>query len=321
MQDTNLSVSSPKILLGSGRSGTTWIQDCLADANNLRPIFEPLHPGQSEIGSRYAYKVVTRGTEDERLEQLFRDPDAVGIAKRWTAHRTPRGLIYPKLSKLADREIGRRRIRAWRAYYESLRKNSHKIKRTDLLVKCIRANLMVDWLANRLNYTVAMIVRHPCSVVESQFRLGKIWDPRPVTKRYQSSADLHKLTDGRYESLLATKLSTIQALTLNWVIENQWPVFNAKSGGYSTVFYEDLLDDSKNGWSDLCQAMGLSNVPSQLLTKKPSQQSSRKDSKAGSHSDSPVWKKNLDVSKLGEIQGILDKTDCRLYSVEEICPL
>jgi len=33
-----------KLIAGSGRSGTTWVLDALADANDLRPVFEPLHP-------------------------------------------------------------------------------------------------------------------------------------------------------------------------------------------------------------------------------------------------------------------------------------
>jgi len=321
MEETTGFVASPKILLGSGRSGTTWIQDCLADANELRPIFEPLHPGQSKIASRCAYDVLTRASQDEQLEQLFEDPDSSGVAQRWTAHRTPRGLIYPKLSSLADREFARRCIKGWRAYYASLRQNSHKVERKRLLVKCIRANLMVDWLANRLNYTVAMIIRHPCSVVESQYRLGKIWNPRPVIDRYKSNSKLHALTDGRYESLLAGKLSTIEALCLNWVIENQWPANNCKHGGYSIAFYENLLDESQDGWKTLCLAMGLPNVPSEKLTKKPSQQSSIKTPDTIKNRSLPLWKSNLETNQLDEIQGILDKTECHLYSVEDVCPL
>jgi hypothetical protein len=34
----------PRVVAGYGRSGTTWVQDVLAISNELRPVFEPLHP-------------------------------------------------------------------------------------------------------------------------------------------------------------------------------------------------------------------------------------------------------------------------------------
>ena len=49
--------NNPLVIAGSGRSGTTWILDVLAEANNLRPVFEPLNPyGVNEardFGNRY----------------------------------------------------------------------------------------------------------------------------------------------------------------------------------------------------------------------------------------------------------------------------
>ena len=34
----------PRIVVGFGRSGTTWVQDVVAESNGLRAVFEPLHP-------------------------------------------------------------------------------------------------------------------------------------------------------------------------------------------------------------------------------------------------------------------------------------
>ena len=36
--------SRPLVIAGSGRSGTTWVLDVIAEANNLRTVFEPLNP-------------------------------------------------------------------------------------------------------------------------------------------------------------------------------------------------------------------------------------------------------------------------------------
>lgn len=313
--------TSPRLLLGSGRSGTTWIQDCLADANDLRPIFEPLHPGESAVGSRCAFDVRTRDANDEELEQLFRNPDSGVVSLRWTAHRTPGGLIYPRPAKFRDREFMRRSVKAWRKYITRMRTNKAKLSRNGLIYKCIRANLMIDWFANALNFTVALIVRHPCAVVESQHRLGRNWDPRRNIERYRRNLKLHELTNGKFETLLNGNLSSIEALSLNWVIENQWPLENQVNGNYFVMHYEDFLNRPSESWEKLCSKMNLKCVPSQELTQKPSQQSYRERPDGSVDAAIPHWKRSLSANQLSDIQGILDKTNFHVYSVENPCPL
>ena len=60
-----------RLIAGSGRSGTTWVQDALAAANDLRPVFEPLHPAVSEIGARYAYRALSRNDEHPELQRFL----------------------------------------------------------------------------------------------------------------------------------------------------------------------------------------------------------------------------------------------------------
>jgi hypothetical protein len=45
-----------RIIAGSGRSGTTWVLDALAEANALRPVFEPLHPLAIPQARPFAYR-------------------------------------------------------------------------------------------------------------------------------------------------------------------------------------------------------------------------------------------------------------------------
>jgi hypothetical protein len=318
---TRYSGSSSRILLGSGRSGTTWIQDCLAESNALRPIFEPLHPAESTLGARCAYDVVTRESPDEELEKFFVDPTFDLVAKRWTAHRAPIGLLHPTLSQLSKQAFAKRFLKGWWQYAASFRRNQYKLRFEETLIKCIRANLMVDWLVNRMDYSVALIIRHPCAVVESQMRLGAVWDPREKIDLYRANDKLHALTDRRYEQLLGRNLSTAEALCLNWVIENQWPYENSKDGNYSVTLYEELLENPGEEWTKLCASLGLENRPTEDLVARPSQQSSeiRSGSEPGYRSAS--WQRNLNVSQLDEIQGILDDTNFHLYSVEEVYPL
>ncbi len=309
-----------RILLGSGRSGTTWIQDCLAKANDLRPIFEPLHPLESDLGSRCAYRVRTRESIDEMLEAYLRNPDFRIVPKRWVVYRVPIRVLLPRLSRFSEKGFWRLWLRTWHTYGMSCLRAGNTLEDKGVLIKCIRGNLMAGWLASQQNCIVALTVRHPCAVVESKNRLGMVWNPYPLIDKYRNDVELNTLTDGRYESILNQKLTPIEAHCLNWVIENQWPAENSKNAGYPVIFYEDLLGESQDGWAKLCEAMQLENIPAQDLIARPSQQSSKHGPGIARDHEKPTWRRRLDRVQLNEIQGILDKTNCQLYSVEEVVP-
>ena len=61
------------IIAGSGRSGTTWIQDVLAEANQLRTVFEPLHPQGVSRARGLAYRYIEADEESPDLQHYFDD--------------------------------------------------------------------------------------------------------------------------------------------------------------------------------------------------------------------------------------------------------
>jgi len=66
--------SNPLIIAGSGRSGTTWVLDVLAEANNLRPFFEPLNPDGVNEARNFGNYVREKAYEPELkcfMEKVF----------------------------------------------------------------------------------------------------------------------------------------------------------------------------------------------------------------------------------------------------------
>jgi hypothetical protein len=310
-----------RIILGSGRSGTTWVQDCLAEANYLRPIFEPLHEGESELGQRFAYRMLLPGAENEELKCYFRDLAEGRVRSLWIDYRERRHLLFPNLSKVPTFRGLRKWLWVWRkhlSYRAQLRSAS---KRQQTLIKCIRANLMAGWLSRDLGFRTVLLVRHPCASVESQYRKGAVWNPEPVAERYRSDTRLHDATGGIYLPLLNSRLTRLQSLTLNWVIENQGPVARASEEGYTVAYYEDLRARPSVAWPNICAAMGLSMIPSQELVEMPSIQSYGKDSGSVHSAVEPRWRRALRADQLSEIQAILDVTECGLYNVSNHSPL
>jgi len=308
-----------RFIVGSGRSGTTWVQDALADANNLRPVFEPLHPAVSDVGARYAYRALAAEDEEPDLEQ-FLDEAAAGRKYRWwTQYRLPGGRLVPRISQLKSIEgvkaQYRNRLRLLRERPALAASWRGRVP----LVKCIRANLMLGWLASR-GARVTLMIRHPGAVVESQYRLGrdKTWDPDPVLARYRNDARLHELTGDRYRSLLARKMSRIEALTTNWVIENQWPMLTAIDEGVEVVFYERLKSVPDREWRKVCRALDLANVPPADTLARPSQQSSNCSS---GEKGSPKWLRELTGEQIGLMQGVLDDVGFRTYDMRSAEPI
>jgi hypothetical protein len=306
----------PRIILGSGRSGTTWVLDCLAEANGLRPVFEPLHPKESAVGSQFAYQVLTASDSADEFAKYLVDIAEGKIHSRWIDYRGPKGLVFPRPRVFRNYRSARRWLSGWRKYRKRKRSLKSATRRNATLIKFIRGNLMAGWFARKLGWRTAFVVRHPCSVVESQLRLGKVWDPTSVLDGYRNNARLHELTDGRYLELLHKNLSRVEALTLNWIIENQSPIERSNVDQYKVIFYEDLVDRGESSWPVLCDSLDLPQIPSEDMLRRPSQQSAQAVKSDNEQFRLPSWQKRLAPEQLKQVQTVLDVSEFTLYSVE-----
>lgn len=309
-----------RLILGSGRSGTTWVQDCLAVANGLRPVFEPLHPMDSELGRRYAYDVLAGDDQDEQLLDWFGRLSAGSLSSAWIDYRTPTWMVFPDSRIYKTKQPVRRWHRLLRSYIRNRKSLGHLIRNNDTIIKCIRGNLMASWMAKMAGFRVVLVVRHPCAAVESQLRSGSDWDPFPVLNLYRRNNRLHEVTDGAYLDLLNRDLSYVESLTLRWVIENQWPERRQIEDGFLVAYYEELLHDPSTNWSIVCNSLNLKNTPSASLLGRASQQSYIHSSGNKPNWSEPRWKRALTVDQLQQVQGILDATGYSLYDTQSIRP-
>jgi hypothetical protein len=311
-----------RLILGSGRSGTTWVLDCVADANDLRPIFEPLHPATSALGSRYAYRMMLPGDHEEILEEYFSELAAGRIWSRWINYRGRRDRLFPSPASLLSAKALNNWRRRWVKYLRDRPALVKASKRGDVVIKCIRANLMAGWLTRELGFRTVLVIRHPGAVIESQYRLGEVWDPSEVLARYRADRKLHEVTGGVYLKLLESRLTKLQGLTLNWVIENQWPVEKSQEDGYGIFYYEELVSHPLMSWQRLSECLGLKQLPDLTRLHKPSQQASGAPVQQGAGAArKPRWRSSLSQDQLDTIQRILDATECNLYHVNVDDPL
>ena len=308
-----------RLIAGSGRSGTTWVQDALATANRLRPVFEPLHPYVSELGDRYAHRALAADESHIELRQFLEDVCAGRCNLLWTKYRQQARWLFPPPTEFRSKSDAGQVYRHWAKFLREFPKLTIAGWRRVPLMKCIRANLMLGWLSRQCDFRIVLIVRHPGAVIESELR-GR-WNAKFALDRFRRDVKLHDLTDGRYRRLLERRLSPLEALATRWLIENQWVIERAQSNLVTVVFYEQLKASPDREWLRICQSLDLPRTPAAAILARPSQQSSpgRSAATVGAK-DVPRWQRALSQEQVATIQGVLDEAQCTLYHMNDPLP-
>jgi hypothetical protein len=164
----------PILVTGCHRSGTTWVGRMLSVSPAIAYIhepFNPLHrrmsPGVCKARIKYQYTYVTEENEAE-----FCDDIAATIQFR-----------YNLLLQL--REIVKNRQGLQRGFRTLAREaidfflNRH-IRHPRPLFKDPMALLSTEWLANRFNMDVVILIRHPAAIVSSIKRMN--WPPHDFSQ-------------------------------------------------------------------------------------------------------------------------------------------
>lgn len=303
-----------RLIAGSGRSGTTWVLDAMATANGLRPIFEPLHPHVSPIGNRYAHRALAAGDDHPELVQFLSEVCAGRRIRLWSKYRRQGRWLFPPPAVFSTISDAGRLWRRWRKFLKEAPRLAMEARRRDPLVKCIRANLMLDWLSRQFDCRIVLVVRHPGAVIESEMRGS--WKAEFTLDRYRGDTRLHEITSDRYRALLERPLTPIEALATRWVIENQWVIEQAAANGVTIVCYERLMSSPDEEWQRICRALQLPSAPAPAVLARPSQQSAPNRSAATVEaSEEPRWLRVLSREQVESIQGILDQARFDLYAM------
>lgn len=143
------------IVLGFGRSGTTWISDIISKVKGSVILFEPLHPSVTEYSEEFSYSCVTERQCSARLKAYLREVLAKRHRKMWLM----RNHVPTRLEELSQ------------DFLEQLWRECSIIG-----FKEIRANFMIDWFHKNLNGKIVYIIRHPCAVLASIKKRTNFWE-------------------------------------------------------------------------------------------------------------------------------------------------
>lgn len=249
------------VILGSGRSGTTWIQDCIARANGFSTAFEPLHPEISGIAAKYAYRHLGADENaDDLLQYLRRGPSAIREVL-WIRYRVP-----PSRLSLINRDQSMRRsFKAIARGYHQLLKNYSVLRpyngQAVTVFKFIRANFMVAWIQKHFSRRIIYIVRNPMHVIASQYQRGQSWDPDARMERIKKNASLLANHEDLILKYDARGTTVVEKLAIIWLIENGYAIARCLELGIPVFNYEKLKSGAHTEWKKMGVSLELNHLP------------------------------------------------------------
>ena len=255
-------------LAGTGRSGTTWLQELINHNNDYRIMFEPFHSNKVNIIKHWNYRQYLRG--DANSERYLKPAEIILSGD----------IKHPWIDSHNYKMIARKR-----------------------LVKDIRTQLILHWIKQKFpDIPIILLLRHPCAIANSKIKLGwgshldEFLDQKQLLDDF-----LHPFVEELQESV-----SMFENHIFLWCIENYIPMTQFSGNNILVAFYETICQypqqEARRIFSFLRQPL-----PENILdkTSKPSALS-RKGSAVVSGSD-PInsWRKSITDSEVKRALEIL----------------
>jgi hypothetical protein len=217
--DTNPDHRACVFILGSGRSGTTWVAEVVNHDNAYRFVAEPFERGQVPISAGFSPLQYLR-PDDERPEFL-----------------APARAIFEGRVRSAWTDIINRRVIANRR-----------------LVKDVRSMLMCAWIARHFpGMPIVYVMRHPCAVAHS--RMSHHWRPRP-RHVYFSQPQLMEDHLAPFADLIEKPKPDFEEHVTDWCIENYVPMRQLQPGMVLLTFYERARADAEREFARIFRHFG-----------------------------------------------------------------
>ena len=200
-------------LAGSGRSGTTWLEDVINFDGSYRIVFEPFHSRRVPILSAWNYRQYLRPSN--RADRFLKPATRILKGKvrgRW-------------VDKFRCKLIVRKR-----------------------LIKDIRANLILKWLQQNFPpIRIVLFLRHPCAVASSKLKLG--WETH--LEDFLAQEELMQDHLNPFKSHIQAATDSFDKHIFMWCIENYVPLRQFRDGEVLVQFYERICVSPEDSIKDL----------------------------------------------------------------------
>ncbi|WP_104734325.1 sulfotransferase domain-containing protein [Hanstruepera ponticola] len=271
------------IILGSARSGTSWLSETMASQHRYRLLFEPEHETQTQKGHLVCDKWYRNTNDSPDAHRYLNNVFGNKIDNDWIAQNSNRKFkrhLWPLIPK-------------------------------KYIIKFVRANLLSHYFNDYFEIPVIHMIRNPYDVILSQKRVKFPW--LYDLSHFVVQEDLKILIKDKFNFDISnySQLSDVEVLTLRWCIENVLPLEVLKNTNklFKLVRYEDLKSNVEE-YRLLCEELDI--TPIDDLDKLYAQPSTKTHSRSVIINTDKQENKWV-VSDLERINLILDVFKTRLY--------
>ena len=301
-------MTSPILVTGAHRSGTTWVGKMLAASGESAYISEPLNiwhrPGifSNPISCWYTY--------------ICRENEA-GYLKGF--HQTL-SFQYHFLDEIRSLRSSKDIMRMGRDAGIFL---LGRLRRQRPLLKDPFAVFSAPWFKERLDCQVVITLRHPAAFVSSLKRLGWVFDFKDLLEQPLLMRDWLEPFRPEIEAMLEHPDDVIGQGSLLWeIIYRTVMRFQSRYPDFQVVRHEDLSLDPVSGFRELYAPLGLTfneqaeeAIMSSSSAENPGEvsrkavHSYRLNSQANLHN----WKKRLEPKEIQRIRAATEETTQHYY--------
>lgn len=208
------------VLAGTGRSGTTWLEDIINSNGEYRVMFEPFYAGKIDI------------LEGWRYRQYLRPDDC------------SRRYIEPALNILSGK-----------IKHKWIDRYNKKIFAKKRLIKDIRIMLILGWIkANFPEIPIVLLLRHPCAVAVSKIKLN--WETH--LDEFLIQEDLVQDFLEPFLTEFRRPMDVFERHVFLWCVENYVPLRQFSEGEIKVVFYENVCVDPDSEIARIYKFLGIS---------------------------------------------------------------
>lgn len=233
-------ISNTVILAGTGRSGTTWLQEIINHNNSFRVMFEPFNSSKIKLVKDWNYRQYLRiDNHDPRFIKPANEILNGNVRDPWVDQYNRKHIVHKRL------------------------------------IKDIRANLILKWIkSNFSTIPMILILRHPCAVANSKLKLG--WHTHLDDFLVQEDLIIDFLSP--FKERLKEAKDNFDKHIFMWCVENYVPLKQFEKGEVFISFYENLCLDPQKATANIFAFLGETPSPEVIGKIKKASAVTRKDS-------------------------------------------
>lgn len=300
----------PFLITGAHRTGTTWLGTMLSASPWLLYISEPFHPNSANVSSPHASKIsrfytyVCQENQDEYQQDLRQS-----IQMRGHFHEAVKSFYKPMK---ATRHVKK-------AFKSAICRTFGGVP----MIKDPYALFSTEWLTDKFDFNVVIIIRHPAAFVGSLKRTQWGFDFRNLLD--QPLLMQHHLADFAkpMQSMVDNGADLIDQASLLWLVLYSFvSKLEQRHPDWIFIKHEDLSRDPENAVRSLCHQLHVpfsnrihKRIQSLTSTRNPSEVTDRQSQHVARNSVANItnWKKRLTEDEINRIRQTTEPVSSRYF--------